>query len=67
MAGGADFPPTDTQMELLQGYESEISAADADFQKIVKEDLPVLNNLLEQGSVLPVTVSSKTNSHGESQ
>jgi hypothetical protein len=67
VAGGADFPPTDTQMELLQGYESEISAADADFQKIVKEDLPVLNNLLEQGSVLPVTVSSKTNSHGESQ
>src|SRR5256885_10173095 len=67
VAGGADFPPTDTQMELLQGYESEISAADADYQKIVKEDLPVLNNLLEQGSELPVTVSSKANSHGESQ
>ena len=54
MAGGADFAPTDTQMELLQGFESEIATADADYQKLMKDDLPALNHSLEQASVVPV-------------
>ena len=54
VAGGADFAPTDTQMELLQGFEAEISATDANYQKLMKEDLPALNHALEQGSVVPV-------------
>ena len=40
VAGGADFAPTDTQMELLQGFEAEISATDANYQKLMKEDFP---------------------------
>jgi photosystem II stability/assembly factor-like uncharacterized protein len=54
VAGGADFAPTDTQMELLQGFESEISTTDANYQKLMKEDLPALNHVLQQGSVMPV-------------
>jgi hypothetical protein len=54
VAGGADFAPTDTQMELLQGFEAEISATDANYQKLMKEDLPTLNHALEQGSIVPV-------------
>ena len=54
VAGGADFAPTDTQMELLQGFESEISAADADYQKMMKEDFSALNHSLEQASIVPV-------------
>jgi hypothetical protein len=54
VAGGADFAPTDTQMELLQGFETEISATDANYQKLMKEDLPALNHSLEQASVVPV-------------
>jgi photosystem II stability/assembly factor-like uncharacterized protein len=65
VAGGADFAPTDTQMELLQGFESEISATDADYQKLLKEDLPALNHSLEQGSILGVMVSANAN-HGPS-
>jgi hypothetical protein len=52
VAGGADFAPTDTQMELLQGFEAEISATDTNYQKLMKEDLPALNHALEQGSIL---------------
>ncbi len=55
VAGGADFAPTDTQMELLQGFEAEISATDASYEKMMKEDLPALNHALEQASVVPVT------------
>jgi hypothetical protein len=54
VAGGADFAPTDTQMELLQGFEAEISATDTNYQKLMKEDLPALNYALEQGSIVPV-------------
>jgi hypothetical protein len=58
VAGGADFAPTDTQMELLQGFESEISATDADYQKLLKDDLPALNHSLEQGRVVPVALGA---------
>jgi hypothetical protein len=54
VAGGADFAPTDTQMELVQGFEAEISATDTNYQKLMKEDLPGLNHALEQGSIVPV-------------
>ena len=57
VAGGADFAPTDTQMQLLQGFEAEISATDANYQKLMKEDLPALNQTLEKSSVVPVTKS----------
>ena len=62
VAGGADFAPTDTQMDLLKGFESEISTADADYEKLLKEDLPGLNRSLEQSNVVPVTLSSNVGS-----
>jgi photosystem II stability/assembly factor-like uncharacterized protein len=58
VAGGADFAPTDTQMQLLQAYESEISAVDADYQRVMKDDLPTLNRALGQGSGVSITSNS---------
>jgi photosystem II stability/assembly factor-like uncharacterized protein len=57
VAGGADFAPTDTQLELLKTFEGEIEAADADYQKILHEDLPALNRSLAENSVAPLVVS----------
>ena len=51
VAGGADFAPTDTQMELLKGFEGEMAGVDADYQKVMKEDLPVLNHALAENNV----------------
>lgn len=64
VAGGADFAPTDTQMGLLQGFESEISTTDADYQKLLKDDLPALNHSLAQDSVIPVTVNANAEHEG---
>jgi photosystem II stability/assembly factor-like uncharacterized protein len=64
VAGGADFAPTDTQLELLQGFEKEMAGVDADYAKLMKDDLPALNHSLEQSSVVPVTVSSNANLPG---
>ena len=51
VAGGADFAPTDTQLDLLQTFETEMAAADVDYQKVMKEDLPALNRALADSNV----------------
>jgi photosystem II stability/assembly factor-like uncharacterized protein len=64
VAGGADFAPTDTQLELLQSFEKEMAGVDKDLARLLKDDLPALNHSLEQSSVVPVTVSSNANLPG---
>jgi hypothetical protein len=54
MAGGADFAPTDTEMESLKGLETEMAGVDADYQKAVKEDLPAFNQTLVGSTVAPL-------------
>lgn len=54
VAGGADFAPTDTQLQLLQSYESEMTAPIADYDKFLKEDLPGLNQTLTTAGIVPV-------------
>ncbi len=51
VAGGADFAPTDTQLELLQTFESEMAGTDAAFQKVMKEDLPAFNRSLGENGI----------------
>ncbi len=51
VAGGADFAPTDTQLQLLQIFEGEMAGADADFQKVMKEDLPAFNRSLGENGI----------------
>jgi photosystem II stability/assembly factor-like uncharacterized protein len=54
VAGGADFAPTDTEMESLKGFETEMAAVDADYQKAMKEDLPAFNRTLAGTNVAPL-------------
>src|SRR5215472_12564218 len=54
VAGGADWPPTETQLQLLQSYESEMTGPIADFDKFLKEDLPTLNQTLTSASIAPL-------------
>ena len=51
VAGGADFTPTDTQMDSLRTMESEIAAATADYEKLLHEDLPAFNRFLASNQV----------------
>jgi hypothetical protein len=51
VAGGADFAPTDTQLELLQMLETEMAASIADYQKLIDNDLPVFNHSLSANHV----------------
>lgn len=54
VAGGADFAPTDNQLELLKGFEAELSSVDTDYRKFLTEDLPTFNRSLVEGSAPPL-------------
>jgi hypothetical protein len=60
VAGGADFAPTDTQMELLKTFEAEIAAVDADYQRVMKEDLPAFNRALMGSNVAPLVAPASS-------
>jgi len=57
VAGGADFKPTDEQLDLLKNFEGEITQTDADFQKFMKEDFPAFNRALSESSMTNLAVS----------
>ena len=60
VAGGADFAPTDTQLELLKTFESQMTDVDTEFRNFVREDIPAFNRSLGDFGALTLTVSPST-------
>jgi photosystem II stability/assembly factor-like uncharacterized protein len=60
VAGGADFAPTDTQLELLKGYENQMTEVGTEFSNFVRDDLPVFNRSLNDFGAMALTVSPST-------
>jgi photosystem II stability/assembly factor-like uncharacterized protein len=58
VAGGADFAPTDTELELLQTLEAELSGALADHKKLIEVDLPAFNKTLAENNVAAIVAGS---------
>jgi hypothetical protein len=54
VAGGADFAPTDAQLETLRTLEAEMSGVDAELKDLMQRDLPALDQLLERASLAPL-------------
>jgi hypothetical protein len=52
--GGADYAPTDNQLQLLKLYESQFAGVQQQYQQFVKDDLPALNRALESSNLAPV-------------
>lgn len=65
--GGADFPPTDTSLELLKSLESDLVAAVADFQKLVEQDLPAFNRTLSENKIAAIIATASLAPSEESQ
>jgi photosystem II stability/assembly factor-like uncharacterized protein len=60
VAGGADFAPTDMQLELVKTYEAEVAAADAEYRKVLDADLPTFNQALVTGKLAPLVAPPAT-------
>jgi photosystem II stability/assembly factor-like uncharacterized protein len=54
VAGSADFAPTESQLGLLKTYEAEVASVDADYRKILQDDLPAFNRALESTNLVPL-------------
>ena len=54
VAGGADFAPTEAQLNSLTTLEAEMASVDSELKEILERDLPALNQALERASLVPV-------------
>jgi hypothetical protein len=54
VAGGADFAPTDAQLDSLKTLEADVSRVDSDFKEVLEHDLPPLDQALERASLTPL-------------
>ena len=57
VAGSADFAPSATQLDLLKTYEEQARSADADFEAILHDGLPRLNQTLIRADLAPLVGS----------
>jgi hypothetical protein len=53
--GGADFPPTDTSVNVMETIEKDLNAAKADYKTLVERDVPAFNRAMA-GNVTPLVV-----------
>ena len=58
VAGGADFAPTDTSLDLLATLESQLTSAVAEYQKLSEQQLPAFNRTLTENKLAAVTTPS---------
>lgn len=58
-AGGADYRPTDAQLQVLDLIEKDLAKAKADFKVLVEKDVPAFNQSMA-GKVAPIGVKEGT-------
>ena len=54
VAGSADFAPTETQLNLLRTYESEVANVESDYQKVLQSDFPPFAQALQRANLVPL-------------
>jgi hypothetical protein len=54
VSGGADFPPTDTSIGLMEGIEKELNAAKSEYRNLLDRDVPAFNRAVG-GAITPLT------------
>jgi hypothetical protein len=59
VAGGADFAPTDSDMDLLKTFEGKIAGVDGDYQNFLKADLPAFNKTLSENNSVTLVAQPK--------
>jgi photosystem II stability/assembly factor-like uncharacterized protein len=53
VSGGADFPPTDTSVNVMESIEKDLNAAKADYKSLMDRDVPAFNRALG-GAITPL-------------
>jgi photosystem II stability/assembly factor-like uncharacterized protein len=53
VSGGADFPPTDTSVNVMESIEKDLSAAKTDYKSLMDRDVPAFNRAIG-GAITPL-------------
>ena len=53
VAGGADFPPTDTSVAVVETIEKDLNAARAEYKKVMEQEVPAFNRAIA-GTTAPL-------------
>jgi len=54
VSGGADFPPTDTSVNVMESIEKDLNAAKADYKNLMDRDVPAFNRAIGS-AITPLT------------
>jgi photosystem II stability/assembly factor-like uncharacterized protein len=54
VAGGADFPPTDTSVGVLETIEKDLGSAKVDYKNLMEREVPAFNRAIA-GGMVPLT------------
>ncbi len=54
VAGGADYKPTDTEVELARDVEQKLSQAETDYKNLMTKEVPAFNRTLMEHNVTPI-------------
>jgi photosystem II stability/assembly factor-like uncharacterized protein len=54
VAGGADFPPTDTSVAVLETVEKDLTSIRNDYKRLMDQEVPAFNRAIA-GSMSPLT------------
>jgi len=54
VSGGADFPPTDTSVNVMESIEKDLNTARADYKTLMDRDVPAFNRAIG-GAITPLT------------
>ena len=54
VSGGADFPPTDTSVSLMESIEKDLNGAKTDYRNLMDREVPAFNRAIG-GAMTPLT------------
>ncbi len=59
MAGGTDFKPTDTEVELTGQLEQQLTKAEGDYKNLMEKEVPAFNKTLMEHKVTPIVATGE--------
>lgn len=58
VAGGDNFRPTDTEVQLFHDIEQKLTKAEADYNNLMVKELPAFNHTLADRKVTPIAITA---------
>ena len=65
VAGGADFRPTNADLEIFEQIDQQLKAVKADYSAVLEKDLPAFNRSLADRGITPTVAAAQSGSKSD--